>query len=248
MTVRSAVSRARLRGGGVATALLVLMTLAPPALAAPPPDRMGTVTPAAAFAWTGPTTTAANTSFDPETAEPCGKLPTNYCDVTLVNVVPGDFYSAPGRGISFSTRQQQDVDLFVYESNAAGTLGELVGVSAGTTGNEDVSLLGGQGYYLLVVVYFAVNDAGYEGRAEFFRRNVIPFDVDDPPGLQDTLASDPSQGWRSRSEMHIAQSPIDPNVLVGGSKFYNREDDSLPEYDFKVGSYASFDRAQTWSD
>ena len=111
-----------------------------------------------------------------------------------------------------------------------------------------MSLLGGQGYYLLVVVYFAVNNAGYEGNAEFFRRNVIPFDVDDPPGLQDTLASDPRQGWRSRSEMHVAQSPIDPDVLVAGSKFYNREQDSLPEYDFKIGSYASFDRARTWAD
>ena len=248
MTVRRAVSRARLRGGGVATALLVVMALAAPAFAAPPPDRRGDVTPAAALEWTGPTTTAANTMFDPNTAEPCGKTAANYCDVTLVNVLPGDFYSQPGRGISFSTLQQQDVDLFVYESDVNGTLGDLVGLSAGATGNEGVSLLGGQGYYLLVVVYFAVNNAGYEGSAEFFRRNVVPFDIDDPPGLQDTLASDPSEGWRSRSEMHVAQSPIDANVLVAGSKFYNREEDSLPEYDFKVGSYASFDRGQRWAD
>jgi len=103
MTVRRAVSRVRLRGGGAA-ALLVLMAIAPPAVAAPPPDRTGTVTPQAVFEWTGPTTTASNQTFDPEIAEPCGKLPSNYCDVTLVNVVPGDFYSLPGRGISFSTQ------------------------------------------------------------------------------------------------------------------------------------------------
>jgi hypothetical protein len=102
--------------------------------------------------------------------------------------------------------------------------------------------------YLLVVVDFQVIDAGYEGRAEFFRRNLVPFDIDDPAGLQGTLASDPSQGWRSRSEMHVAQSPTNPDALVAGSKFDNRDADSLPEYDFKVGSYASFDRAKSWSD
>jgi hypothetical protein len=230
-------------------ALVVWLATGAPALAAPPPDRSGTVTPAAPFTWTGPTTTAANTAFDPGVAEPCGKAVDNYCDTTLVNVVPGDFYSQPGRGIEFRTRQQQDVDLWVYETNSTGTvLGDLVGASAGATGNEGVSLLGGQGFFLVIVNYFAVTNAGYEGSAEFFRRNVTPFDIDVPRGLQDTLASDPSEGWRSRSEMHIAQSPTDPKVLVAASKFYNRDPDSLPEYDFKVGSYASFDRAQSWAD
>jgi hypothetical protein len=232
----------------VVFALVVLLVTGAPALAAPPPDRSSTVTPDAPFTWTGPTTTAANTGFDPNVAEPCGKTATDYCDVTLVNVQPGDFYSVPGRGIEFSTRQQQDVDLWVYGSDAEGTLGDLVGASAGPTGNEGVSLLGAEGYFLVVVNYFAVTNAGYEGRAEFFRRNVVPFDIDRPRGLQDTLASDPAEGWRSRSEMHVAQSPIDPDVLVGASKFYNRDPDSLPEYDFKVGSYASFDRARSWAD
>jgi hypothetical protein len=232
----------------VVSAVVVWLATGASALAAPPPDRSGTVTPAAPFTWTGPTTTASNQLFDPTVAEPCGKAFENYCDVTLVNVVPGDFYSTPGRGIEFSTRQQQDVDLWVYASDANGTLGDLVGSSAGSMGNEGVSIIGGEGYFLVVVNYFAVTNAGYEGRAEFFQRNLTPFDIDVPRGLQDRLASDPSQGWRSRSEMNIAQSPTDPKVLVAASKFYNRDPDSLAEYDFKVGSYASFDRARSWAD
>jgi hypothetical protein len=79
-------------------------------------------------------------------------------------------------------------------------------------------------------------------------RAPFPPDVDEPPGLQEVLASDPSQGWTSRSEMHVAQSPTDPNLLVAGSKFYNRDPDALAEYEFKNGSYVSFDGAQSWAD
>jgi hypothetical protein len=129
-------------------ALVVLLLLLPAAAAAvPPPDRTGVVTPEAPFTWTGPTATGTNQTFDPITAEPCGKEVANYCDVTLISVEPGDFYTVPGRGISFATRQQQDIDLFVYESDASGALGDLVGISAGVTGNENVSILGGEGYY-----------------------------------------------------------------------------------------------------
>ncbi len=158
----------------VLSAVVASLATAAPALAAPPPDRSLTATPAAPATWTGPPFTAANTQFDPSTAEPCGKTAADYCDTTLVNVVPGDFYSAPGRGIEFRTRQAQDVDLWVYESDASGTLGDLVGASAGATGNEGVSLLGGEGYFLVVVNYFAMTNVGYEGSAEFFRRNVDP--------------------------------------------------------------------------
>jgi hypothetical protein len=76
----------------------------------------------------------------------------------------------------------------------------------------------------------------------------FPPDVDSPPGLQEILASDPSQGWTSRSEMHIAQNPVNPNMLIAGSKFYNRDPDALAQYEFKVGSYVSFDRGRSWHD
>ncbi|HEX2031312.1 MAG TPA: hypothetical protein VHL78_07940 [Actinomycetota bacterium] len=89
---------------------------------------------------------------------------------------------------------------------------------------------------------FSINVPPPVGRTPF------PPDVDDPAGLQEVLASDPSQGWTSRSEMHVAQSPTDPNLLVAGSKFYNRDPDALAEYEFKIGSYVSFDGAQSWTD
>ena len=109
-----------------------------------------------------------------------------------------------------------------------------------------MSLLGGEGYFLIVVIYFAVTNAGYDGSAEFFQRNVIPSDIDDPRGLQDTLAS-ATPAWacgRSPRRTSRRARPI-PNVLVAASKFYNRDPDSLPEYDFKIGTYASFDRGRT---
>ena len=79
-------------------------------------------------------------------------------------------------------------------------------------------------------------------------RAAFPPDVDSPPGLQEILASDPSAGWTSRSEMHIAQNPVNPNYLVAASKFYNKDADALAQYEFKIGSYISFDRGKSWTD
>jgi hypothetical protein len=62
------------------------------------------------------------------------------------------------------------------------------------------------------------------------------------------LASDPGLGFKSQSEPHLAQSPVNPNILIAGSKRYNRDRDSLSEYEFKIGTYVSFDRGETWSD
>ncbi|HET6770572.1 MAG TPA: hypothetical protein VFH75_02910 [Actinomycetota bacterium] len=84
----------------------------------------------------------------------------------------------------------------------------------------------------------------------------FPPDVDNPPGLQEIVASNISAGWTSRSEMHIAQNPVNPDMLVADSKFYNLPDtadgdttiDPLAEYEFKVGTYVSFDGAQSWTD
>lgn len=76
----------------------------------------------------------------------------------------------------------------------------------------------------------------------------FPADVDNPPGLQEVLASDPALGFRSRSEMHIAQNPVNPNYLVAASKFYNKDLDSLAQYEFKIGTYISFDRGRSWTD
>jgi hypothetical protein len=217
-----------------------------------PFDRSGTVTPAAPFTWAGTVASGQNAGYDAgDPAASCGKALENYCDITLVNVDPGTFYDTAAGGVEFSTggaAPGTDLDLYVYESDAAGNVGDLVGTSAGSTDVERVSEIGASGYYLVVVVYFNATNTGYDGRAEFFRRNKFPPDIDSPRGLQDNLVSDPRRGFRSHSEPHLSQDPTDPDVLVGGSKMYNRDRDSLDEYEFKIGTYASFDRGRSWLD
>jgi hypothetical protein len=236
-------------GGAIVLVVLALLAFAPAAAAQP--DRTGTVTPDMPFTWAGPAAVGHNEDYDAPTGEPCGKTPETYCDVTLVNVQAGTFFETSGGGVEFSIGGStgNDLDLYVYRSDAAGTRGQLVGASAGATDVERTSIQNADGYFLVQVVYFDVDPAaGYAGRAEFFRRAKFPPDVDDPRGLQDFLASNPRLGFRSHSEPHIAQNPLNPNVLVAASKQYNRDPDSLAEYEFKIGSYASFARGFRWSD
>jgi BNR repeat-like domain len=231
-------------------ALLSPLAAAPAARAATPPS--GTVTPTTPFTWQGPVAVGHNESYDPQAGGPCGQTPADFCDTALVNVQPGDFFATSGGGVEFSTSGAaagSDVDLYVYASDASGALGELVGASAGPTADERVAIQNATGYYLVRVVYFDVDPAsGYTGRAEFFRRAKFPPDVDEPPGLPDFLASNPALGYRSHSEPHIAQSPLNPNLLIAASKQYNRDPDSLAEYEFKIGTYVSFDHGLSWRD
>jgi hypothetical protein len=244
---RSSRRHAALLGVFLAAALIGLLAVGS-AASAQVPDRSGEVTPDVPFLWQGAVASGTNETFDPTA---CSKEPATYCDITLVNVVPGDFYETSAGGVEFSSSGAtpgSDIDLLVFESDASGTLGDFVGASAGFTADERVSIGGAEGYYLVVAFYFAVTDSGYDGKAEFYRRKLTPSDVDDPPGLQDQLASNPDLGYRSHSEPHIAQSPANPQVLVAGSKEYNRDRDSLAEYDFKIGTQVSFDRGRTWTD
>jgi BNR repeat-like domain len=231
-------------------ALLTPLAAAPSSRAATPPS--GTVTPTAPFTWQGPVATGHNQRYDPQTGEPCGQTDADFCDTVLVLVDPGDFFATSAGGVEFSIGGAvagSDMDLYVYASDASGTRGALVGASAGPTDEERVSIQNATGYYLVQVVYFDVDPAsGYTGRAEFFRRAKFPPDIDKPRGLPDFLASDPELGYRSHSEPHIAQSPLNPNLLVAASKQYNRDPDSLREYEFKIGTYVSFDHGVTWRD
>jgi hypothetical protein len=231
-------------------ALLTPLAAASPSRAATPPS--GTVTPTTPFTWQGPVAVGHNENYDRQAGEPCGQTAADFCDKVLVNVVPGDFFATHGGGVDFTTSgaaDGSDMDLYVYASDASGARGRLVGFSAGPTADERVSIQNATGYYLVQVVYFDVDPAsGYTGRAEFFRRAKFPPDIDDPAGLQDFLASDPALGYRSHSEPHIAQSPLNPNLLVAASKQYNRDPDSLAEYEFKIGTYVSFDHGSTWHD
>ncbi|HMJ94859.1 MAG TPA: sialidase family protein [Thermoleophilaceae bacterium] len=224
-----------------------------PAASALAADRSGTVTDTTPFEWDGVQATGTNTAYDGATGDPCPatppRTPTDQCDVTLLQV-----NSALFGGVQVSiesngdTPGADDFDLYVYESDAAGTRGALVGSSASTGDAESTAIDAASGYYLVQVVYFSVVNDSYHGTAEFVRRDQFPLDIDNPPGFQDALASDPAKGFRSHSEPHIAQSPTNPNLLVAASKMYNRDQDSLAEYEFKIGTYVSFDGGQTWSD
>jgi hypothetical protein len=214
--------------------------------------------------WTGTTATGANANYNFNTGEPCFHPdPTvspdpRKCDIILLHV---DLTEAPnywtdfGGGVEVSignyTVPSSDFDLQCYRADATGLKlpGGPVCNSGALAGQPERSNISEpSGYYLIQVVYFAVTNSSYTGNIRFVPRPAIPPDTDTPPGLQEILASDPSQGWTSRSEMHIAQNPVNPNMLVAGSKFYNKDPQALAEYEFKVGSYVSFDRGRTWID
>jgi hypothetical protein len=244
------------------TLVLLSMLAISGAAQADPPSRTVVITPfSGPQSWTGDTATGTNVNYDFSTGEPChdtdGVPPFDpeYCDLTLLQVdVPADFWVAQTGGVevrldNYSPDPASDFDLQIFASDAEGTKGRLVGSSGGPpSAHERATFKEPSGYYLIQVVYFAVVSSSYDATVEFFFRDRTPPDVDTPPGLQEYLASDPSQGWTSRSEPHIAQSAPNPDVLVAGSKFYNKDPDALGEYEFKIGSYVSFDGGVSWSD
>ena len=239
----------------LALASLLLFVSAVPALAAP--DRSFTLAPGVPAEWDGPVQTAANQTYDSPSGTPCGKDPDTYCDTTLLNVGDrsGDFYKTHQSTLTVTatnfTVPANDYDVYVYQSDAAGNRGTLAGSDGAPPGVEEKATVENpSGYYLVQVVYF-ISTGGYHGAALLEDRDVPPLvnnDIDTPPGIQEALASNPALGYRSHSEPHIAQSPTNPNILVAGSKQYNRDPDSLQEYEFKIGTYVSFDRGRTWSD
>ncbi len=240
-----------------AAAILLLAALAAPQAtgASAQTGRRGTVTPRQPFTWNGPAASGTNTGYDGGSGEPCGTEPSNYCDVTVLHVdVDASFWDSHGGGVEVSLKNYRpnstsDFDLYIYKSDQEGRRGELVASSAGPPGQEESTAIPqASGYYLIQVVYWAVAQSQYTGAAEFVTRSKFPPDVDDPPGIEDHLVSDPARGFRSRSEPHIAQDPTDPRMLVAGSKMYNRDPDSLKEYEFKIGTYVSFDNGVTWTD
>ena len=238
---------------------LIAAALAAISLGVPSPasaaDRSGTVTPTALFTWEGATATGVNTQYDSAAGTPCDVTPPGRCDTTLLNVaVPADFYANQGGGVQvkltdYAPNPTSDFDLYIYRSDAAGTRGPLVASSAGLPGAEEQTTLDqASGYYLIQVVYFAVTQSHYTGEARVVTRTKNPPDVDTPPGFEEFLASDPGRAFRSHSEPHITQSPTNPNIMVAGSKMYNKDRDSLAEYEFKIGTYVSFDAGRSWTD
>ena len=218
-------------------------------------DRRGTVTPGRRFTWNGSLATGSNVQYDADAGQPCGKSPTNYCDTTLLRVgVDRGFWNARGGGVQvrlfdYQPSSASDFDLYIYRSDARARRGALVASSAGLPAAEELTTIPqATGYYLVTVVYYSVPESQYRGEARFALRRKIPPEVDRPGGLQEALASNPGRGFRSHSEPHIAQNPRNPNMLIAASKMYNRDRDSLREYEFKIGTYVSFDRGRSWRD
>jgi hypothetical protein len=252
---------------GITVAAVAALASAGPATAAP--DRTINVTKAntssSPVTWDGTSHDGLNQGYDADTGVPCGKDTDTYCDDSLVNLtLPAGFQGQVQIDIdNYRPDPTADFDLYVYESDAAGhairrvtnggSFGRvLVGNGLPNGLPETYSFGAKPGYYLVRVVYYQVLVPGqYSGAIQLndlIARAPTPPDVDSPPGLQDHLASNPALGFKSHSEPHIAQSPIDPDILVAGSKQYYRDRDSLKEYEFKIGTYVSFDRGVTWTD
>ena len=213
--------------------------------------------------WTGTLASGANAGYSFTTGEPCHHPnpltdpDPQKCDIMLLHV---DLSESPnhwttfGGGVEVSignyTVPSSDFDLQCYKSDALGNKTTELSCSSGNPPGqpERATIPMADGYYLIQVAYFAVTNSSYTGNIRFVTRPAIPIDTDIPPGLQEVLASDPSQGWTSRSEMHIAQNPVNPTMLVAGSKFYNKDPQALEQYEFKIGTYISFDRGRSWTD
>jgi hypothetical protein len=240
-------------GRSAAALLATLVALAILPAAALAVDQSRTVTDTTPAEWDGVAAVGSNTNYDAESGTPCSPNPppdaASQCDTTLLQVNSAFF---GGLEVSISENNTAaataDFDLYVYRSDSAGTRNELVASSARPGASESAFVDAASGYYLVQVVYDNVSNESYHGRATFVRRDQLPPDIDDPAGLQDVLASDPAKGFRSHSGPHIAQSPTNPDILVASSRMYNRDQDSLSESEFKIGTYASFDRGQTWTD
>ena len=75
---------------------------------------------------------------------------------------------------------------------------------------QRVSVLDATGYYLVIAVYYNVPNGNYDGTASFFRRNKTPADVDNPPGFQDSLASDPGKGSTFTLSLPVVRETTQP--------------------------------------
>jgi len=125
-------------------------------------DRTGTLdSTTTSFAWDSKLGTGVTTLSNLHDKVPCGTPVVHDCDFTLLHVV--------GLG-TIDVKETQgspnavDTDLYVYDSDAAGTKGDLEGTSAqgSPTPNEEVvfDAISADGYYLVETDYTDNLDAG----------------------------------------------------------------------------------------
>lgn len=229
------------------------------------PDETVTPITSPTATFSGSNLPGTNAQYDFVTGEPCNHPnplsdpDPDKCDIFLLHVDLSEdpnFWVNNGGGVevtisNYTPNAASDFDMQAFVSDAAGTKTTLLAGSSGALAGmpETFTIPNASGYYLVQIAYFAVPvPSNFSGTIRFVSRARFPADTDAPPGLQEVLASDPAQGWTSRSEMHIAQNPMNPSMLIAGSKFYNKDSQALAQYEFKVGSYVSFTRGRSWID
>ena len=164
-------------------------------------DRSGELTEAAPeHTWSGPPQTARNyAGFYGYLGEPCTKTAVAYCDETLLRATLPD--GVERGSISVGVKGAGDFDLYLYASDAEGTTGaQLKYSNTPGTGGESVGYnLTQSGYYLVKVVYYDTQDAGYEGVAELhlptgtlIEATPTPTSSEDPAPPAETPATQPA--------------------------------------------------------
>ena len=156
--------------GALVCALLMI-----PALAFAEPTHNGTLTAEkGTFEWTGGPLAGANAPNGEDCAAP-------QCESTLLHL---DF--APGSTgklkVDIGNFGAQDLELYVYTSDAQGTPIKQIGVSEGTPGSPESYTLAkaAPGYYLVQVSAYIAAGATYSGKAELTGVAVGPPAL--PPG------------------------------------------------------------------
>jgi hypothetical protein len=153
------------------TALLgaTLAVLVPTAAVAA--DHSGSVTAdSAAFTWDGGPLNGALSTTDVYENVPCD-APGNDCDDTLINVLVPAGHTAQGT-VTIAGGTDNDLDLFLYRSDASGKVGDPIQDSAGPDANESLTFDADPGYYLIRVVAATATDATYKGTVKIVSRPV----------------------------------------------------------------------------
>ena len=144
------------------------------------PEYTGALNPGESFTWEGAAVGLNPLYFEAEAG--CSTDPTNFCEYALLsytNPVPAD--DADGRltrtsTITITPTAVSDLDLQVYASDAAGTMGTMIGSStAYPIDNEGVESVYAvmrtttevPTVYVLVEVIHYANVGGYTGSATF---------------------------------------------------------------------------------
>lgn len=199
-----------LRSKRILLALATAALLALPALSIAAPTHEGTLSEAAGkFEWDGGPLTGANAPHGDECAAP-------QCESTLLKIdIPAG--STGKLKIDVGDFGQQDLELYVFTSDASGTPLKLLGASEGAPGSAEAFTIAkaGPGFYLVQVSAYIGAGAVYKGKADLSgvtagSAPTVPTGPT-PPTSGDAL---PPSGELSAS---VAMEPASPKgASVGG--------------------------------